>query len=373
VRFDKVKGEEPLTCIHGRLFPLRCIPASGIPEGGTFMTTTLPQLGQFKKELIVFLVLTFGATYLLELTGIAINGPGILANRIMNVPMYIPAVSAIICMVYFKSAALTREVKIFLGFFLFASAVSLVESVYQPLLGTLGPLPLLTVVVSVLAFVVLVIQNLNKPWRENLVPARLSFGRNYQYYLILSVIFAALFILGLLISYYTGLGVPAQGFNPTLFLTFFGLYLVTFFVAWPKFLGEEYGWRFYLQDRMFALFGGYKGVVLVGLLWGLWHFPLMLMGLNFPDNLIAGNIVYLVWTVVIGIIYSYAVLKTGSIWIAVLLHAITDCIVNIGYPYIANGQVIVAFLPALLLLGILAAILLKSRLWVESPATTGSL
>jgi membrane protease YdiL (CAAX protease family) len=336
------------------------------------MTAPLPEREQAKKELIVFLVLTFAATYLLELAGIAVYGSGILANKLMLVPMYIPAVSAILCMVYFRSAALTKEATIFLALFLATAAISLIEGLYQPLLGTIGPLPLLTSVISIIAFLVVVIQCMNKPWRENLVLARLSFGKNYRYYLFLPVVFSALFILGLSISYYAGLSLPTQEFSPAIFFTFFGLYLLTFVTAWPKFFGEEYGWRFYLQDRMFLLFGGYKGVVLVGLIWGLWHLPLSLVGLNFKDNLIAGNIVYLVYAIVIGIIFSYGVLKTGSIWIAVLLHAITDALVGTGYAYIANGQVIVAFLLMLLLVGILAAILLRSRIWTDGNTATGS-
>jgi len=335
------------------------------------MTTTLPEREQAKKELIVFLILTFAATYLLELAGIAVYGSGILANRLMLVPMYIPAVSAILCMVYFRSAALTREAKIFLALFLSASAISLIEGLYQPLLGTIGPLPFLTSVISIIAFLVVVIQCMKKPWRENLDPARLSFGKNYRYYLILPVVFSSLFILGLSISYYAGLSLPAQGFNPGIFFTFIGLSLLTFVTAWPKFFGEEYGWRFYLQDRMFLLFGGYKGVVLVGLIWGLWHLPLNLVGLNFADNLVAGNIVYLVYAIVVGIIFSYGVLKTGSIWIAVLLHGITDSLVGTGYAYIANGQVLVAFLPMLILVGILAAVLLRSRIWIDGSTATG--
>ena len=209
------------------------------------MTLTLPAREQAKKELIVFLALTFAATYLLELAGIAIWGSGILTNKLMLIPMYIPAVCAILCMVYFQSAALTKEAKIFLAAFLVASAVSLIEGLYQPLLGTIGPLPLCTVIVSVGAFLLVVIQNTKKPWRESLEPARLSFGRNYRLYLFLSVIFGALFILGLLISYYTGLSLPVQEYNPGVFFTFIGLYLVTFFGAGPKYFGEEYGWRFH--------------------------------------------------------------------------------------------------------------------------------
>jgi membrane protease YdiL (CAAX protease family) len=70
-----------------------------------------------------------------------------------------------------------------------------------------------------------------------------------------------------------------------------------------------------------------------------------------------------VYTVIIGIIFSYAVLKTGSIWIAVLLHALTDSIVSIGYIYIANGNVLVAFLPVVILMGVFAAVLLRSKVW----------
>jgi uncharacterized protein len=336
------------------------------------MTLSLPEREQAKKELIVFLALTFAATYLLELVGIAIQGPAILANRLMLIPMYIPAVCAIACMVYYRSAALTPQAKIFLAAFLVASAISLAEGLYQPLLGTIGPLPLLTVVVSVAAFLVAVVQNLKKSWRETLVKARLSVGWNYRYYLILPVIFSALFIAGLFISHYAGLALPAQEYNPVLFFTFMGIYLATFVTAWPKYFGEEYGWRFYLQDRLFTFFGGYKGVVLLGLIWGLWHLPLNLMGLNFAKDPVFGNITYLVYAIAVGIVYSYAVLKTGSIWIAVLLHAITDSLVVTGYPFIANGQVLVAFLPVLILLGILAAVLLRSRVWTDGVTTTGS-
>jgi len=336
------------------------------------MTTTVPEREQAKKELIAFLVLVFAATYLLELIGIGMYGSGILSSRLMCIPMYIPAVSAIVCMAYFKSAALTKDTKIFLAAFLVASAVSLIEGLYQPLLGTIGPLPVCTAVVSVGALLIVVIQNLKKPWRKGLMSARLSFGRNYRYYLILSVVLLVLFVLGLLISYYEGLGLPTMEFNPSTFTVFIGISLAFLLVTWTKYFGEEYGWRFYLQDRVLPLFGSFSGVLLIGLIWGLWHLPLSLMGLNFPQNLALGNILYLVWAVVIGIIFSYAVLKTGSIWIAVLLHGITDSLVSIGYLYIANGQIIAVFLPVLVLMGIFAAVLLRSRIWIDDSTATGS-
>jgi len=332
------------------------------------MSVAQPEKKQLKRELLVFLAITFAATFLLEIIVIAQEGSGIVSSRWMLVPMYIPALAAILCMVGFGSTALTREAIQFLSMFLLASAVTLLEQLYRPILGTIGPIPLLTAIVCVAAFVTVILLNLRASGRRGLADAKLSFGKNYRYYLIIPVIFLALFILGLFIIHMLGLSLPTVEYDPGTFFVFMGLSLATFLITWPKFFGEEYGWRFYLQDRVFPLFGVYRGVVLIGIIWALWHLPLMLSGLNWPDAPLAGNIVYIVWTIILGIIFSYTVLKTRSIWIAVLLHAIVDFMVPTGYAYIANGNVLTAFFPILLLMGVFAVVLIRSRVWADEIA-----
>ena len=180
------------------------------------------------------------------------------------------------------------------------------------------------------------------------------------------MIFSLAFIIALVVSYSLGLRLPIQEFNLTLFFTTVGFSLLTLVISWPIYFGEEYGWRFYLQDRMFALFGAYTGLILVGLVWCLWHAPLMLMGMNFPgEPFVPANIVYLVYTIIMSVIFGYAVLKTGSIWIAVLLHGLTDIIVNTGRVYISGADTIISFLPLLVLLGVFALILLRSNVWIN--------
>ncbi|MEI7649692.1 MAG: CPBP family intramembrane glutamic endopeptidase [Methanomicrobiales archaeon] len=238
--------------------------------------------------------------------------------------------------------------------------------VFYPILGTVGPYQILSVVTSFATLVLVVILNLKDTWRTNLASAKLSFGKNRLLYIILPVLFSLTYIIALLLSYSLGLRLPLMEFNLTLFFTTLGLPLITLVISWPIFFGEEYGWRFYLQDRMFALFGGYTGVVLVGLIWGLWHAPMMLMGLNFPsESFLPANIVYLVYTIIVSVIFGYAVLKTGSIWIAVLLHGLTDIIVNTGKAYISGADTIVSFLPVVVLLGVFALILLRSNVWTN--------
>ena len=51
--------------------------------------------------------------------------------------------------------------------------------------------------------------------------------------------------------------VPIQVFNPI------SIYIL---------FGEEYGWRFFLQPRLQKKFGEIGGVVLLGIIWAVWHF-----------------------------------------------------------------------------------------------------
>jgi membrane protease YdiL (CAAX protease family) len=345
------------------LFFTLCIE---FPKESYSMAIALSERGRLVSELCMFLIIVFGATFLLEFAGIGMYGSKMLSSRIPSVAMFIPAITAIICLVYFKSTALTRETKLFLACFLISAGILVFEMVFYPILGTVGPYPILSVVTSFATLVLVVILNLKDTWRTNLEAAKLSFGKNRRLYIILPVLFSLTYIIALILSYILGLRLPFLEFNLVLFFTTLGLPLITLVISWPIFFGEEYGWRFYLQDRMFALFGGYTGVVLVGLIWGLWHAPLMLVGLNFPnESFLPANIAYLVYTIFVSVIFGYAVLKTGSIWIAVLLHGLIDIIVNTGRVYISGADTIVSFLPIVVLLGVFALILLRSNVWTN--------
>jgi len=333
------------------------------------LADSLGERARLKKELLVFIALTFGITYAFQLAVFSIAGPytresAPFWNPTLSMGMLIPALAAIVCLILFRSPAVTRESLIVFGVFILAGAAYILGTIYAiDAIRYAGPLGM---------FVIIVL-NLKKEWRTGLLGAKLSFGKNFRYYLIVPAILLALLILSYSLNVWAGLGAPEIRYSPGLFLSIFlpGL-LVSFFIGWVAFFGEEFGWRGYLQDRLFPLFGGYKGVLVLGIIWGLWHSVLIVLGYNYPGQPLIGNVLMILFTILAGIIFSYAVLKTGSIWIAVLLHMIIDFTDPLASSYLSSAtDPILSFgtgLFGIAILGIFAAVLLRSKVWTDEVA-----
>jgi membrane protease YdiL (CAAX protease family) len=93
------------------------------------------------------------------------------------------------------------------------------------------------------------------------------------------------------------------------------------FILW----GEEFGWRGYLQIRLFSE-NPLLAAVTTGIIWGIWHYPLNLRGYNFPEHPVLGLAVFPVSTVLLSIIFGWLRLRSGSVWPACLAHAATNAI-----------------------------------------------
>ena len=87
--------------------------------------------------------------------------------------------------------------------------------------------------------------------------------------------------------------------------------------------GEEFGWRSYLQIRLLA---GRPALaaVLTGLIWGFWHYPLILLGYEHYEKISVGLMVFPVNTIFLSIIFGWLRLKTGSIWSSSVAHGATN-------------------------------------------------
>jgi membrane protease YdiL (CAAX protease family) len=111
---------------------------------------------------------------------------------------------------------------------------------------------------------------------------------------------------------------------PNVWLVLISLLITSVFLASISF-GEEFGWRSYLQLRLFPQQPLLSAVV-TGLFWSFWHFPVLLRGYAFPDNPYSGLVVFTVSAVLLSIIFGWLRLKTGSIWSTSLAHAATNAV-----------------------------------------------
>ncbi|WP_228278307.1 CPBP family intramembrane glutamic endopeptidase [Brevibacterium limosum] len=92
--------------------------------------------------------------------------------------------------------------------------------------------------------------------------------------------------------------------------------VVTVFVA----IGEEFGWRGWLLNSLRPL-GAWPALLIVGAVWGLWHAPLILLGYNFGRPDITGLGLMVGGCIMVGILFGWLRLRTGSVWPAVFAHA----------------------------------------------------
>ena len=95
------------------------------------------------------------------------------------------------------------------------------------------------------------------------------------------------------------------------------------------FFGEEYGWRFFLQPRLQKKFGKIKGVILLGVIWGIWHLPMVLFYCSTPENFFYAVTTQIMCCIFLSIVFAYFYEKSGSLWCVVLLHFMTNAIAGI--------------------------------------------
>jgi uncharacterized protein len=101
--------------------------------------------------------------------------------------------------------------------------------------------------------------------------------------------------------------------------------------------GEEIGWRGYMLTRLIDA-GVPRPVLASGLIWGLWHFPLILWAgyADGPSPLLSLALL-MVTTVTFGYVLARVRLETGSVWPAVALHAEWNAIIQGGFDPATTG------------------------------------
>ncbi len=338
-----------------------------------------------------FLGLTFGVTWLLDLA-IYLHGglgtPGIVT--VLQLQMLLPAFGAIMLgLLFFPESPIYRDRPAGRGRWFYYYFLLLV-AIYA--LGALGvwlapgagtTLLVAASVPQVLAFLGLLVLIVLHPaaGREAMARVGLIWG-NWRYWLLFGLAFVAYYVLQVALNASFGLG-PANlapvvlppGFTPEAFLIVGGVQSVLLapILAIAIAFGEEYGWRGYLQSELLKL-GRVRGVLLVGVIWGAWHWPLILMGFNYPGHPLLGVVLMTLYTTDLAVVLGYAVLESGSVLLAAYLHALNDQVVSylvaLGFRPFDPAFSFGIGIYGLATLAVVALLVLRDPLWRgRRPAT----
>jgi len=335
-----------------------------------------------------YIGLSFGLAWLVDLV-LYLNGglknPGTVL--MLQFQMLMPAFAALLLgvfffkesLVYHKTNRTASRWFIYYYFLMtFAYLVATVVAMIQPALATtLSGSLLIFSVVGLLLLLVL-------RWRggpQSFAGAGMAFG-SFRIWMLYGLGMVLFYGLETLLNYIFKFGtladitklyppgataaIPPMALFASIFLNaviigpFLGL-IITF--------GEEYGWRGYLQSELVHL-GRIRGVGLLGIIWGVWHWPIIWMGYNYPGQPVLGPLLMTAYTVALSYFLAYAVFKSKGVWTAAYLHALNNQTMSFFMVAVVTpASMVMSFgigIPGLVLCALVILLLLRDPIWKET-------
>ncbi len=100
--------------------------------------------------------------------------------------------------------------------------------------------------------------------------------------------------------------------------------------------GEEAGWRGFLYHELRS-WNFWPMSLLIGFIWGVWHFPIILMGHNYPQHPVAGVFVMIAFCMLLAPLIGYIRLKSGSVIAAAIFHGTINGTAGLSLVFLKGG------------------------------------
>lgn len=187
-------------------------------------------------------------------------------------------------------------------------------------------------VLSPLLMVLIVRFFLGAGWQD--AGLRLNLGKQWRWYLFALLLNLVLFPLVIAINVllgFTTLNISVAEFVPLLLTGVAMQFLPRLIYA----LSEEWGWRGFLDPKLEQLgLADTQRHLLMGILWGLWHLPLIL-GTDYTTVPLPIFLpLFLVGTILLAFMFGQLRKMTRSVWPAVLLHGMAN---TVGYAIVEGN------------------------------------
>ena len=101
--------------------------------------------------------------------------------------------------------------------------------------------------------------------------------------------------------------------------------------------GEELGWRGFLL-KSFKEMKFFKAAIIIGIIWGIWHAPLILMGHNYPQHPQIGVLMMIILCIFLTPLLLYITIKSKSVIAASIMHGTMNATAGISIMAINGGN-----------------------------------
>jgi membrane protease YdiL (CAAX protease family) len=338
-------------------------------------------------NVVTFLALAFGLTWLLDLVLYMTGGLANPSTRLLlQFQMLIPAFSGLLLgtfffkesPVYYRTNRSASRWFVYYYFlitvlYLAGAVIGLIQPAQAALISTWLLIP--NVIGLILLVVLRLIGGKNAFAEAGLAGGRariwVLYGLGLVAFFGLQTLLNLVFKLGTMVdvaSLYPAGSTPAIPGSMLMLTTVLNTVIVGPILGLIISFGEEYGWRGYLQSELNRM-GRMRGTLLLGVIWGIWHWPVIWMGYNYPGQPLIGSLLMVVYCVELAYFLAYAVFKSKGIWTAAYLHALNNQTVSFFVlAVVAPTSVIFSFvigLPGLALGALVVLLLLRDPVWKE--------
>jgi membrane protease YdiL (CAAX protease family) len=229
-------------------------------------------------------------------------------------------------------------------------------------------------IISPLVMVLVVRFLLGDGWKD--AGLSLNIKNNWGWYLFALLLYPAIFLVVLAVNVLLGFTTFTMTTSELLPLLLAG-FVIQLIPRMLFALFEEWGWRGYLEPR-FALIGmpDIQRHIIVGLLWGIWHFPLILSTNYTSVPILIFLPLFMLGVLFLAIIYGHMRKSTSSVWPAVLMHGMANALGFailegdlIAYDNELLGSIVPGSITITLVYGFTAFLIMRRRHSSQSPVS----
>lgn len=129
--------------------------------------------------------------------------------------------------------------------------------------------------------------------------------------------------------------------------------------------GEELGWRGLLLRELEEI-GFWKSSLVIGVVWGLWHAPLIAQGHNYPEHPWAGVLLMTVFTTLLSPLMGFITLRANSVIAAAMFHGTLNAVAGLPLIVVKGGSDLTTGMTGLA--GLIVLVAVNAGLWVFERA-----